>query len=492
MHQFHKDNKSKTTVWQTMIKCCKNFCLQTSIHGFYHVAGPRRHWTERLIWVGITAVALWGAISVSTGQFQRYRDNPTVVALDKDYKSWRFSLPGVTACDEDRVSKEKLEKAIQSRWNVSPDDEKYEYYAKFVDIVANSDFFHLEGYEEFKSDPKLNVDLFKLVVEVMPDQHIVISSSEPISPTWTPIMTEHGACFVTNSIAVYDAAIVKPHPNTTKDMPFTCQYSMGLCFIMFVLNSNAHFFVHSPYDIADTSNPPSTIIPFLNRFTYLTVTETRAGQGVRELSPRRRACLYTDESSGNMTVYSTHMCRLGCRSRLAVKLCGCQPFYYFYEGGKPCTPAGMWCLSRYSRDLANFAGMKCKCSPLCLDSLFRESTTENKVWEKNLFHGAGAIRLTVYSPRLRYTREIVFHFEDLVVSFGGAAGLFLGASFISFVEIIYFLLERFCYTLATSKSDTIQEYNQKAIIQYYDKKTLHENRLQEIALTFKGRKHLKY
>lgn len=67
---------------------------------------------------------------------------------------------------QNRVDPEKLTTAIRYRWNVGPDDEKYEYLKNFTLTVANSDLYNLEGYEVFKDDPSLNVDLFKLAVEV--------------------------------------------------------------------------------------------------------------------------------------------------------------------------------------------------------------------------------------------------------------------------------------------------------------------------------------
>ncbi|XP_050676625.1 sodium channel protein Nach-like [Leptidea sinapis] len=276
----------------------------------------------------------------------------------------------------------------------------------------------------------------------MPKQHVKTSSSLAIAVKWTPVMTENGACFATNTVAIRDVAITKPDWNTTTEWPFKCQFTAVMCYIMFEVTIPTHFYVHSVYDVADSTDHPSTIYPSLNRFTELSVMETRAGDGVRQLSPRRRGCLYTDETEDSRKqVYSTHMCRLSCRSRLAVKLCGCRPFYYFFEGGTVCDTHGMWCLSQHVRELANFGGDRCSCSQQCQDSTFLENFSEDQFWDKGPFQGRGALRLTVQAPRTRYTREIVFHFQDLVVSFGGAAGLFLGASVISFVEIIYFLME---------------------------------------------------
>lgn len=45
-------------------------------------------------------------------------------------------------------------------------------------------------------------------------------------------------------------------------------------------------------------------------------------------------------------------------------------------------------------------------------------------------------------PIIRYKREVLFGWVDLLVSFGGIAGLFLGFSLLSGVEIIYYFTIR--------------------------------------------------
>jgi hypothetical protein len=47
-------------------------------------------------------------------------------------------------------------------------------------------------------------------------------------------------------------------------------------------------------------------------------------------------------------------------------------------------------------------------------------------------------------PIIRYKTEVLFGFVDLLVSFGGIAGLFLGFSLLSGIEIIYYFSMRAC------------------------------------------------
>lgn len=45
-------------------------------------------------------------------------------------------------------------------------------------------------------------------------------------------------------------------------------------------------------------------------------------------------------------------------------------------------------------------------------------------------------------PIIKYKREVLFGWVDLLVSFGGIAGLFLGFSLLSGVEVIYYFTLR--------------------------------------------------
>ncbi|KAL4714745.1 hypothetical protein ACJJTC_002604, partial [Scirpophaga incertulas] len=406
--------------------------------------GLRRCW---VLWVAVTAAAIWGAAEISFDQWQRYQDNPTVITLEKGFRTWQYKLPAITNCDANRVSQAKLPKVISSRWGVKPGEPRYSYYESFVKTVANSDLLHLGGYQEFSADDTLNVNLYDLVVEVMPEFQTKATWSHVQPPRWFPVLTEAGVCYVTNSLAIADVAITNLSANDTSSFPVSCQASSQSCSVMLEVIANSTFYVHSPYDVADITGLKSQVFMSLNRVTELSVMETGCGEGVRELEPRRRGCLFVDEPVEEarqlgMRVYSTNTCRLTCRARLAIKLCGCKPFYYIYEEGPTCSPAGMHCLSRHTQLLITNGGVKCVCSAQCIEATISELTTVDEMWPMGPFASRGAVRFTVQAPRTRYTREIVFSFQDLVVSFGGAAGLFLGASFISFVEVLYFLAER--------------------------------------------------
>lgn len=59
-------------------------------------------------------------------------------------------------------------------------------------------------------------------------------------------------------------------------------------------------------------------------------------------------------------------------------------------------------------------------------------------------------------PIIRYKREVLFGWVDLLVSFGGIAGLFLGFSLLSGVEIIYYFTLRACCMVYRNKAILIE------------------------------------
>lgn len=77
-------------------------------------------------------------------------------------------------------------------------------------------------------------------------------------------------------------------------------------------------------------------------------------------------------------IYSMNMCRRSCRNSLAIKMCGCKPFYNKYEVGDACGPAGMACLSGHEEVFRQ--SVECTCTPQCMDAVYQELSFEETIW----------------------------------------------------------------------------------------------------------------
>lgn len=87
----------------------------------------------------------------------------------------------------------------------------------------------------------------------------------------------------------------------------------------------------------------------------------------------------------------------------------------------------------------------CDCPMTCDSLMFTENHVRNgilNVMDNGIpFAQKSSFRTELVVPRLRLRREVLFTFEDLLVSFGGAVTLFVGANFIHVFRFIWLLVE---------------------------------------------------
>ncbi|RZF43741.1 hypothetical protein LSTR_LSTR009164 [Laodelphax striatellus] len=176
---------------------------------------------------------------------------------------------------------------------------------------------------------------------------------------------------------------------------------------------------------------------------------------VRGIPVELRKCLYSDEavSLANHR-YLSKNCQQDCWQRYTVRYCNCSPDFLFVSKDPveypPCKVEGLLCLSLYN-DLFNYEvpettqknfynhiqqGMSCNCLADCVSQQYlTEVTTSQNVNSSN------EIQLDVHFRSrtcILYRSDVLFGWLDLIVSIGGIAGLFLGGSLLSGVEILYF------------------------------------------------------
>ena len=116
-----------------------------------------------------------------------------------------------------------------------------------------------------------------------------------------------------------------------------------------------------------------------------------------------------------------------------------------------CNVSGLLCLIPYNDMLnaekplivnkyfdPNAEGLQCSCLPEC--SRIDYKTEMNPIYDEKLIE-KNFVLVDVHfaSPTMmKYRTDVKFSDMDLLIGFGGIAGLFLGCSLISGVEVIYF------------------------------------------------------
>ncbi|KAJ6633823.1 Pickpocket protein 19, partial [Pseudolycoriella hygida] len=192
----------------------------------------------------------------------------------------------------------------------------------------------------------------------------------------------------------------------------------------------------------------------------MTPTLSYASKGVLSLQPSERNCLVPDEVHKSKyetlpgTQYFFTNCICNCRMHYLISTCNCTvDFLYPSADYQQCKLTDLKCLFD-NNDLFNHEkpstenqyfsdkedGMVCDCLPECESVDYELDVTPSKGSDDDDMDNR--IILDVHfdqSTMFKYRTDVVFDWLDLMVGFGGIAGLFLGISLMSIAEIFFYL-----------------------------------------------------
>ncbi|KAJ0179061.1 hypothetical protein K1T71_005836 [Dendrolimus kikuchii] len=444
--------KKKNSFTHRLKQNCKRYmklCLETSsIHGLNHLVAAGRHPLEVILWLIIVGLSVFGSFYLSQTTWSRYQSSPTVISMDRDMFAWNTTFPCVTICPDKKLDKGKLEAYLRN----SPETNKTEL-EEFIRAVANATYDNFNDIPDYdKIPPEDYVDL-------------MLNLSAVFAPTLTvgvtgvimqivPTITEMGLCYAVNcKAAVYNSPWYrkankwKPikHNKTLYIHPLD-----GEVFAQVVnLSTGYSVFLHEPQEVPDLVSRHYHSTEGFYMKLYVTAVTVYTAPDAAKLSIAQRRCRFPHENNlKHNSIYTYAMCRMECRIKLCLKYCKCIPHFYRNIGDeKICDTKGLKCLAEYKESLfrlQDIDGKKinCDCLPLCDDVNYVIQSNALQPW----FMGTNLQWGMVTYPRMRFRRDIIFGFTDVLVAVGGMAGLFLGCSVLSFMEIIYFLTLRLvCY-----------------------------------------------
>ncbi|CAK1542825.1 unnamed protein product [Leptosia nina] len=452
-----KQNKNKKSVIRHVGSRSKDYLIlflkTSSIHGLNHLVAPRRHPFEVLLWSSSVILSVFGSIYLSQTTWIRYQSSPTVVSMDRDMYAWNTTFPCVTVCNDLRVDPVKLEEFVKSRNTKNKEELK-----TFILALANATYKNFDTvplYEGVSSSEFLDI-ILKVSTSFQSTLTIGALGREL---EITPTVTEMGLCYAMNSkVAVYSSPeymranrwdLLKDQNDSLAVHPLDGEvfaHIMNLSYSYFV-------YVHGPLEVPDISTKYQHSAAMFYMKIYVTALTVYTSQQAASLSIAQRRCRFTHENNlTHFAVYTYTNCQMECRARMCLKFCHCIPHFYRRVGDEEiCDVDGLHCLAKYKDVLFKLRDkdgkkINCGCLPICDDVNYVIQSNDVQEW----FLGTNLQWGIASYPRMRYRRDIIFGFTDVLVAVGGMAGLFLGCSVLSFLEILYFLtLRLFCYTQTT-------------------------------------------
>lgn len=150
----------------------------------------------------LVGAASYGIFLTGNGQLERYRANPTVISIERDYRLWNGTLPALTICYDNRFDEVKAQAMIKRYWNINKKDIEYSYFLNYTKDVVNSTISTFNIFKQYANEKRLDlVDMLYIARDVHPNTNFVVSSYDPnFNPTSVEIMTERGICYAVNAI----------------------------------------------------------------------------------------------------------------------------------------------------------------------------------------------------------------------------------------------------------------------------------------------------
>uniref|UniRef100_A0A182N7P2 Sodium channel protein Nach n=1 Tax=Anopheles dirus TaxID=7168 RepID=A0A182N7P2_9DIPT len=444
----------------------QKFLAVLHLPGLQYVFDQRKHPLERVFWVLVILAAVRGMLFLGQYQYARYAANPTAIQMDKNYRDWIGIMPGLTFCFHDRIDWDRT-RAYLERIQLTDRDAPREgltanettgsrYLAEFVHTLVGASATEPGNLSRFLDDHRLaiDVDVLELISAVHPNHDIAINSFQTAHGTLLQvqqIVTERGICYTLNAPLSFLQRVNAtgredtPEKHAPDRTPISCEFSKHHCYMKLdMYRSTVSYTIHSPYEVATSDQLFTNVEESDELVAVYSVLETVANERLKDLTVRQRNCFFYDEVYESLPFYSRNLCIMSCRAKRALAACRCRPHFYPFAEGPPCTVRGLYCLQQHPNW---YSDVDCKCLKSCTDVGYYVASLSKTQWTAEggiPFTHKASLRWEILQPKTRLRRVLIFSYEDLLVSFGGAVALFLGKNGFYLSKIVEFLTIEFC------------------------------------------------
>uniref|UniRef100_A0A6P7F4N0 Sodium channel protein Nach-like n=1 Tax=Diabrotica virgifera virgifera TaxID=50390 RepID=A0A6P7F4N0_DIAVI len=455
----------------------KQFCLNTALHGYRFIILPKRIFLEKFFWTIICLLALITALALLCVAYLSFQEKPTVTVTDTShYPIWHYHFPAVTICDYNKISRKKamaFANEIAKEQNLDAED-----LAQQLKIL-----FYLFEYRMGQNVPKQN---FTKLQAILDRANISIKSAlQSVSTNcddmlmkclwksdekrcdsiFETIITTYGYCCSFNYHALknhtFSGIMAYKIPKNPRRVS-ACGYQTGLevllnnkpddFFATLIPSFGLKILIHNPYTFPDWNIQNMLIHLKTVNFIGLTPTITMCTENVKHIEVERRQCWFSYERHLiYFQKYNYRNCMIECRMNLTIEMCQCVPVYFIprHDLIRSSIPGYNFSNHQIVQESASQKG-RCNCLPDChfiiysAESSFGILSREFSMNHHNLY---GGVHLKNHSVVRVFFNDLVgvknrtdvkFNWHSLLAFYGGLLGLFMGFSFISGIEIIYF------------------------------------------------------
>nr|XP_050857735.1 sodium channel protein Nach-like [Vespula vulgaris] len=477
-------------IWRTLVEVYNEFSIESTIHGMKHTTRAKSI-SIRILWIIIITLSFLTAAKLAMLFYNRHQlANMSTLIISSQFPTKIIPLPAVTLCHGNIAAIQKVLSYLTSRERIyiprgltRKDFEHTVRYLREAIYPKNHYPEELDKLQQILTANRLSLpELFENISPNCTDFVIMCRLNEKIIPCdkmLNRVTTRYGLCCAFNYEDPYEnLRRSKEESISNYSVNFGSRYIVS--FLMKPLSSHDRMsstiygdgikvLIHEKY-----TYPGPTAFEFIagsgqETIAKLYPTALISSSEILSLPTTVRGCYMTWPSQKKYR-YRADNCYVRCRETIIRKLCGCIPFSasLMKTDVGICNLTHISCLAHITLQTYTLTlqDPECDCLPDCESTSYKVAVTTLPMsaiqYSPGKFYEAAArisnatllhITFARHSAILQ-RRELVLSWINLISSLGGVFSLFLGCSFISLVEILYFFCVHFLYKLKISKSSS--------------------------------------
>ncbi|XP_076161404.1 pickpocket protein 28 isoform X2 [Ptiloglossa arizonensis] len=484
----------------------KQYCTNSTLHGLRYVGDSNLTIIERVFWIISFTLAVLTASYYIWFLYRKWVSTPIIISLSPESVSLdEFPFPSVTICNMNNVKNSEAARInagndarqkllLEDRCNFETNftafnlDEsaiKWNSMLHFMINVSQScpDMLHLCQWHGNITDCE------KIFNPTMTDEGICCNFN-----------SVHQKYLFYNARDWVDLNITYPfnsidwNPETGYDenvvadsipwRPYGAGQFYGLTLVLdadikeYYCSSTASvgfkMLLHNPVETPKIAEFAFTVTPGEETRVIVAPRLSTASKSIISVPQRKRKCFFTSERKLRYyRTYTQRNCVLECEANFTQKICHCVQYYMPKSSNTPiCEKKDDACATNARRamevklydDESGITSINasetpsCNCYPGCFEINYNVEISQSKLvpnfniaenYVKNskqyFTENMAVVHLFfVESQFTKYMKNELFGFTEFLSSTGGLLGLFMGFSFLSLVEIVYFLTLRIC------------------------------------------------
>ncbi|KZC12404.1 Sodium channel protein Nach, partial [Dufourea novaeangliae] len=482
----------------------KQYCTNTSLHGLRYVGDTNMTIVERVFWIISFTLAVLTAGYYIWFLYRKWVSTPIIISLSPESVSLNeVPFPSVTICNMNNVKRSEAVRInagkdgrkkllLEDRCNFETNftaydlDESEITWNSMLHFMINvsqscTEMLHLCKWHGNATDCE------KIFNPTMTDEGICcnFNSVHKKYLFYNPLdWSDLNITFPFNSIdwnpeTGYDENVLA---DSIPWRPYGAGQFYGLTLVLdtdiseYYCSSSASvgfkMLLHNPVETPKIAEFAFTVTPGEETRIIVTPRISTASKSIISVPQRKRKCFFTSERKLRYyRTYTQKNCVLECEANFTQKICNCVQYYMPKSSNTPiCEKKDDLCATNARRamemklydDESGITSINvsetpsCNCYPGCYEINYNAEVSQSKLVptfsiandfvkkDRNYFSENMAVvhLFFVESQFTKYVKNELFGFTEFLSSTGGLLGLFMGFSFLSLVEIFYFLTLR--------------------------------------------------